>query len=72
VPTEAEEDPFAAFRSHQQGGAMLKSMGLGRGAFESGILQPAGGRIESQPALSRGWFAQPEFTGVLVQWDGAF
>ena len=71
LPTDAETDPFAAFRSYQQG-AMLKSMGLGRGAFESGLRPPTSTGAEQQrdaiskPALSRGWFARPEFTGLFV------
>ena len=49
---------------------MLKSMGLGRGAFESGLRPPSTGVEQqrdamSKPALSRGWFARPEFTGLL-------
>ena len=71
LPTDAETDPFAAFRSYQQG-AMLKSMGLGRGAFESGLRPPSTGAEQqrdaiSKPALSRGWFARPEFTGLFVK-----
>ena len=51
-----QSDPFAAFRTYQQG-AMAHAAGLGRGAFASGLRPDLSWRpneASMMPALSRG------------------